>query len=101
MSNQNEVCCDAVTNACDKCLDVESILPEYGSMKTTIDIPDEALRDAFRFTRAKTKRAAIVTAVEDFNRRRRMAEAAQLLGGSETFMSHADLMKSRLRGRDG
>jgi len=68
-------------------------------MKTTIDIPDEALRDAFRFTGAKTKRAAVVTALEDFCRRRRMAEAAGILGRSDTFMSHDDLIKTRLRGR--
>ena len=68
-------------------------------MKTTIDIPVDALRDAFRFTGAKTKRAAVVTALEDFNRRRRMAEAARVLGRSGTFMSHDELMKSRLKGR--
>ena len=68
-------------------------------MKTTIDLPKEALRDAFRFTGAKTKRAAVVTALEDFNRRCRMAEATKVLGGSETFMSHEELMRSRLKGR--
>ena len=61
-------------------------------MKTTIDIPTDALRDAFRFSGAKTKRAAVVTALEDFNRRRRMAEAAGIPGKSETFMSHDGLM---------
>jgi Arc/MetJ family transcription regulator len=43
-------------------------------MKTTIDIPEDELADAIRFTRAKTKREAVVTALADFNRRRRMAE---------------------------
>jgi hypothetical protein len=82
-----------------KDIDVESTVPYSRSMKTTIDIPIDALRDAFRFTGAKTKRAAVVTAMEDFNRRRRMAEAAKVLGVSETFMSHDELMRSRLRGR--
>jgi len=63
-----------------KRLDEESVVSYCGSMKTTIDIPSGALRDAFRFTGAKTKRAAVVTALEDFNRRRRMAEAAKVLG---------------------
>lgn len=80
-------------------LDWEPIIVQYGSMKTTIDIPPDTLRDAFRFTGARTKRAAVVTALEDFNRRRRMAEAARVLGKSETFMSHDGLMKSRLKGR--
>lgn len=34
-------------------------------MKTTIDIPDGELLDVLRFTAAKTKREAIVTAIED------------------------------------
>ena len=42
-------------------------------MKTTVEIPDDELHDLVRFTQAKTKRAAIVTAIEDFNQRRRMA----------------------------
>ena len=42
-------------------------------MKTTVDIPEVELKDAMRFTRARTKREAIVTAIADYNRRRRMA----------------------------
>ena len=53
-------------------------------MKTTVEIPDEELRDLLRFTRTKTKRVAIVTAITDFNRRRRMAA---LLKHSGTFGS--------------
>jgi Bacterial antitoxin of type II TA system, VapB len=49
-------------------------------MKTTVDIPEHELRDAMRFTRAKTKREAIVTVIEDFNRRRRMAELVKYSG---------------------
>jgi Arc/MetJ family transcription regulator len=37
-------------------------------MKTTIDIPDAALADAMRFTGAKTKREAVVKALEAYNR---------------------------------
>ena len=42
------------------------------SMKTTIDIPEKVLADAMRFTGAKTKREAVVKAVESFNRRQRV-----------------------------
>jgi hypothetical protein len=49
-------------------------------MKTTIDIPDRELRDAMRFTKAKTKREAVVTVLEEFNRRRRMAELVKYAG---------------------
>ncbi len=39
------------------------------SMKTTIDIPEKALADAMRYTGAKTKREAVVKALEEYNRR--------------------------------
>ena len=49
-------------------------------MKTTVDIPENELRDAMRFTRAKTKREAVVKVLADFNRRRRMAELVKYAG---------------------
>ncbi len=52
------------------------------SMKTTIDIPDEALADAMRFTGAKTKREAVVKALEEFNRRRRVDQFIREAGGA-------------------
>lgn len=52
------------------------------SMKTTIDIPDEALADAMRFTGAKTKREAVVRALEDFNRRKRVDQFIREAAGS-------------------
>lgn len=64
-------------------------------MKTTVDIPEKELRDAIRFTRAKTKREAIVTALKDFNRRKRIAALAKHFGTSDTFMTHEELMKLR------
>lgn len=64
-------------------------------MKTTIDIPEKELRDAMRFTRARTKREAIVTALIDFNRRQRMAALTRHFGTSNTFMTHDELMTLR------
>ena len=49
-------------------------------MKTTVDIPENELKDAIRFTNAKTKREAVVRILEDFNRRRRMAELVRYSG---------------------
>jgi len=49
-------------------------------MKTTIDIPDGALADAMRFTGAKTKREAVVKALEEFNRLRRIQELVANFG---------------------
>jgi Arc/MetJ family transcription regulator len=69
-------------------------------MKTTVDIPERVLAEAMRFTRAKTKREAIVTAIEDYNRRKRMAELVKYSGTSDTLLSNKeieDLDKKRIR----
>lgn len=67
-------------------------------MKTTVDIPENDLADAMRFTRAKTKREAIVAAIQDFNRRRRMAELVKHAGTCEDMMTVEELQKQRRRG---
>lgn len=65
-------------------------------MKTTIDIPDKVLKEAIKHTGAKTKRDAVVTAVEEFNRRRRHEDMAQRLHGSmPNFMTQEDLKTMR------
>lgn len=67
-------------------------------MKTTIDIPDKELADAIRFTRASTKREAVVAAIADFNRRKRMAELVKHAGTCDALMTVETLLK--LRGQD-
>jgi hypothetical protein len=64
-------------------------------MKTTVDIPEADLADAMRFTRAKTKRDAIVTAIQDFNRRKRMAELVKYAGTCDALMSVEALQAQR------
>ena len=49
-------------------------------MKTTVDIPEDELKDAMRFTKAKTKRGAVVQVLQDFNHRRRMADLVKYSG---------------------
>ena len=60
-------------------------------MKTTVDIPEKALADAMRFAGAKTKREAIVTAIDDFNRRQRMAELIRYSGTSTSMLSNDEI----------
>jgi hypothetical protein len=60
-------------------------------MKTTVDIPENELKDAMAFAKAKTKREAIVTALVDYNRRKRMAELVEYSAVSETFMNNEAL----------
>lgn len=64
-------------------------------MKTTINIPDEELEEAIRHTGARTKREAVVTALVDFNRRRRLSRLVERFGTFEHFLTHEEL--SRLR----
>ena len=67
-------------------------------MKTTVDIPDQELKDVMRFTQATTKREAIVTAIADFNRRRRMAALIGHAGKADSLMSPEELQALRRQG---
>ncbi len=49
-------------------------------MKTTIDIPDESLDALLRLSGAKTKRDAILTAVEEYNRRHEVERLVATFG---------------------
>ena len=64
-------------------------------MKTTVDIPDRELVDVMKFTRAKTKREAIVTAIIEFNRRHRMAELVKYSGSSRSLITADELQALR------
>jgi Arc/MetJ family transcription regulator len=64
-------------------------------MKTTIDIPDEALREAMKYSKATTKRQAVVTALEEYNRRHRQAKLIKHLGTFKDFMTSEELRELR------
>lgn len=64
-------------------------------MKTTIDIPEKELRDAMKYTGARSKREAVVAALVDFNRRQRLHRLAQQFGTFEEFLSQEDLQRMR------
>ena len=64
-------------------------------MKTTIDIPDSLLQELLDNTQAKTKREAVLTAIEEYNRRKRMAAVAGILGTFGNFMDQSELETSR------
>lgn len=67
-------------------------------MKTTVDIPDGELEDVIRFTGARTKREAIVTAIADLNRRRRMAELVRFAGTCSDLITPEELQAARRQG---
>ncbi|MXX40041.1 MAG: DUF2191 domain-containing protein [Gemmatimonadetes bacterium] len=79
-------------------LDQASIDSYFRIMKTTVDIPEDELEDAIRFTQAKTKREAIVGAIADFNRRMRMAELVQYAGTCPDMITPQELQAARRQG---
>jgi hypothetical protein len=64
-------------------------------MKTTVDIPDKELLDLMRVTAARTKRDAILQAIREFTRKRKLSEVAKLLGTFTDFMSQDELRRMR------
>lgn len=78
------------------------MLPEsatFGSMKTTIDIPDEALDALMRLSSAKTKRDAIITAVDEYNRRHAVESLVATFGtwkmDTNDELEAADLVEAK------
>jgi Arc/MetJ family transcription regulator len=72
-------------------IDEDSNLNENGCMKTTVNIPDRVLRDAMRHTKAKTKREAIVKALEEMNCRHSQAELLKYTGKFKSLMTNEEI----------
>jgi hypothetical protein len=64
-------------------------------MKTTVDIPDDLLKDVMEHTGSKTIRGAVLAALEWYNHRGRQREAIKILGTFKDFMSRAELQEMR------
>jgi Arc/MetJ family transcription regulator len=64
-------------------------------MKTTLDIPESELQEAIRHTGAKTKRDAVVIALSEFNRRRRLQRLVEKFGTLDEFMTQEELRQMR------
>jgi hypothetical protein len=61
-----------------------------------MDIPDGTINDVMKFTGAKTKREAVVTALEKFNRLQRRREVnARVKGTFVDLMTQEDLKVMR------
>lgn len=70
--------------------------PTIRRMKTTIDIPSSELKAVVKNTGAKSRAEAVLVAVKDFNRRRKLAALANRLKGSlPNFMTLEDLKAMR------
>ena len=60
-------------------------------MKTSLDIPEKELREVMKFTKARTKREAIVTAVADYNRRQRLASLVKHFGSFDSLLTNEEI----------
>lgn len=67
-------------------------------MKTTVDIPDDMLEELIGNTGSHTKRDAILRAISEFNRRRRVAALAEVIGTCKDLVSGDELAKLRESG---
>lgn len=67
-------------------------------MKTTVDIPDDMLMELIENTSARTKREAILTAIEEYNRKKKTALLAEMVGTFDQFMTSEELDESRTTG---
>lgn len=65
------------------------------SVKTTVDIPEDELKEAMRHLGAKTKKEAVVTALEEFNRRRRIEWLLENMDAHEDVLSIEELRRLR------
>lgn len=65
------------------------------SVKTTIDIPEDELKEAMRHLGVKTKKEAVVTALEEFNRRRRIEWLLEHMGSYDDVLSLEELRELR------
>jgi len=73
----------------------------FGRKPESTFLPEESkitMEDAMRFTKAKTKREAVVTAIREFNRRKRMAELTKHAGTCRDLMSVEELLQQRWKG---
>ena len=64
-------------------------------MVTTVNIPDDVLREAMRHAKAKTEQEAVLRAVDEFNRRHRQTEILKYLGTFEQFVTPDELEAAR------
>jgi hypothetical protein len=64
-------------------------------VKTTIDIPDDELKEAMQHAQVKTKRDAVLAALREYNRLQRVEKIIAKFGTMDGIMTQAELAKMR------
>jgi len=68
------------------------------SMKTTLDIPENQLKELMSSGKFSSKKEAVNTAIEAYLQERRIARLLEAAGTSEDFMTREDLEEFRKDG---
>jgi len=64
-------------------------------MKTTVDIPNEALEELCKHANTSTKKEAILSAINEYNRKRQLESLAEHIGTFDGLISKTELMRLR------
>lgn len=64
-------------------------------MKTTVEIPNEELKQLIEFTGAKTKKDAINAAIKSYNKQQRLIALSKKLGTFKNFIDSNELDQMR------
>jgi Arc/MetJ family transcription regulator len=64
-------------------------------MKTTVDIPNDLLKEAMQYSNSNTKRDAVLAALEEFTRKHRQAAMVKHLGTFKDFITPQELADAR------
>ncbi|HMO17923.1 MAG TPA: DUF2191 domain-containing protein [Oligoflexia bacterium] len=64
-------------------------------MKTTVDIPDDMLKELVKNSRSSKKKDAILKAIEEYNRKCKLITLAKHLGTFEGLISKSELSNLR------
>ena len=64
-------------------------------MKTTLDLPEDILKEAMHFAGKQTQQEIVVKALTQFNRKHKLDTLLARLGRSNTFMTSKELLELR------
>jgi len=64
-------------------------------MKTTLDLPEDLLREARELTSVRTKRGLVIQALRELIRRRRIERLFERAGRKEFALDNADVDRLR------
>ncbi len=64
-------------------------------MRMVLELPEDEIQQVLRYSGEKSKRAAVIHALKDFNRRQRLRELTGALGTFKEFITPDELRRLR------